>query len=156
MEATMPECGDGDVIATANQSQINQTKEKDLPLGNICVESRINTAVVCADVSVAAQGDERPNITKAKAATANEMLELIATQDYRCATCGIEVEPSEAEIDHIQPRSAGGSDLIENLQWLCIACNRAKRDMSLNEFIALCSRVAEMSLKNSTCHTTPR
>jgi hypothetical protein len=33
---------------------------------------------------------------------------------------------SELEIDHFQPKSAGGSDELENLVYCCTSCNRRK------------------------------
>lgn len=48
--------------------------------------------------------------------------------DYRCGYCGVQEENvgSELEIDHFQPRSAGGGDEFENLVYCCTACNRHK------------------------------
>ena len=31
-------------------------------------------------------------------------------------------------IDHIKPHSLGGSDLLSNLQGMCITCNRKKKN----------------------------
>ncbi len=45
---------------------------------------------------------------------------------YRCRICaktGVELE-----VDHIVPIARGGSDEMENLQTLCVPCNRGKRD----------------------------
>jgi 5-methylcytosine-specific restriction protein A len=45
---------------------------------------------------------------------------------YRCRICaktGVELE-----VDHIVPVARGGSDDMENLQTLCVPCNRGKRD----------------------------
>lgn len=45
---------------------------------------------------------------------------------YRCRICaktGVELE-----VDHIVPVARGGSDEMENLQTLCVPCNRGKRD----------------------------
>lgn len=45
---------------------------------------------------------------------------------YRCRICaktGVEIE-----VDHIVPVARGGSDDMENLQTLCVPCNRGKRD----------------------------
>ncbi len=44
----------------------------------------------------------------------------------RCEACGISSEKRYLDIDHIIPRSKGGSDDINNLQALCFVCNRNK------------------------------
>ena len=50
--------------------------------------------------------------------------------NYCCGYCGIsEAEVgSELEIDHFQPRSAGGGEELDNLVYCCTACNRHKSD----------------------------
>lgn len=49
---------------------------------------------------------------------------------YRCGYCGVHEEEagSKLEIDHFQPRSAGGGDELDNLVYCCPACNRLKGD----------------------------
>lgn len=44
---------------------------------------------------------------------------------YRCAECASD---TDLTVDHVVPRSAGGSDLDENLQTLCRRCNASKKD----------------------------
>lgn len=48
--------------------------------------------------------------------------------NYRCGYCGVREEEagSELEIDHFQPRSAGGDEDLENLVYCCTTCNRLK------------------------------
>lgn len=50
--------------------------------------------------------------------------------NYRCGYCGVHEEEvgSELEIDHFQPRSAGGSNDLDNLVYCCPTCNRIKGD----------------------------
>ena len=50
--------------------------------------------------------------------------------DYRCGYCGVHEEEagSELEIDHFQPRSAGGGNDLDNLVYCCPTCNRLKGD----------------------------
>jgi 5-methylcytosine-specific restriction endonuclease McrA len=46
-----------------------------------------------------------------------------------------------AQLDHILPRAKGGGDHISNLRWLCPEANYAKRDLTDEEFFALCGDV---------------
>jgi len=52
----------------------------------------------------------------------------------RCALCGITKNDSPLDVDHIIPRSRGGSNAITNLQVLCAKCNRTKRDKDTTDF----------------------
>lgn len=59
-----------------------------------------------------------------------KVLEFIFTRDkFTCKICGVKDSTrSILEIDHIIPVSRGGTDKIDNLQTLCIDCNREKRN----------------------------
>ncbi len=48
-------------------------------------------------------------------------------------------------IDHRTPRSRGGADTIDNLQWVTIRINRVKNDLTHEEFVSLCTRIARMA-----------
>ncbi len=50
--------------------------------------------------------------------------------DGRCGYCAVHESEAgaELEIDHFQPRSAGGGDDLDNLIYCCTACNRLKGD----------------------------
>lgn len=49
-----------------------------------------------------------------------------------CAYCGTTEGPFH--IDHIHPKSRGGSDDLENLTVACAPCNLSKRDKTLEEW----------------------
>jgi len=51
-----------------------------------------------------------------------------------CAYCGVENVP--IEVDHIHPRSRGGSDRVSNLTLACRLCNQCKGSQSLEQFLA--------------------
>jgi 5-methylcytosine-specific restriction endonuclease McrA len=60
---------------------------------------------------------------------------LLLKWDYRCAYCHQQATASNRwEIDHIVPRSRGGSDRVSNLALSCHQCNRAKGDQTALEF----------------------
>ena len=47
----------------------------------------------------------------------------------RCAYCGIALHPFKTyAVDHVVPRSRGGTNAIENLVGCCPRCNEAKAD----------------------------
>ena len=47
-----------------------------------------------------------------------------------CQGCGADYnfDPRVLEVDHVNPRSSGGTDVYENLTLLCPPCNKEKRD----------------------------
>lgn len=49
---------------------------------------------------------------------------------FRCGYCGVHEEEAGGllEIDHFQPRVAGGEDDFDNLVYCCPTCNRLKGD----------------------------
>lgn len=47
------------------------------------------------------------------------------------------------QLDHVQPRSRGGSNSIDNLGLVCPEANSAKGKMTLEEFVSLCYDVVE-------------
>jgi CRISPR/Cas system Type II protein with McrA/HNH and RuvC-like nuclease domain len=74
------------------------------------------------------------------AATYIDLARLWKRQRGRCALTGQPLDRT-SEIDHKIPRTRGGNDGIENLQWLAKEVNRAKRDMTSDEFADLCANV---------------
>jgi len=58
---------------------------------------------------------------------------LLTKWEYRCAYCSATGIP--LEIDHVQPRSKGGSDRVSNLVMACHGCNQAKGDHLLETFL---------------------
>ena len=59
---------------------------------------------------------------------------LLEKWQRRCAYCGAENVP--LEIDHIHPKSRGGSDRVRNLTLACHACNQAKGNRPVETFLA--------------------
>jgi diadenosine tetraphosphate (Ap4A) HIT family hydrolase len=55
----------------------------------------------------------------------------------RCECCGAHEHQRALEVDHIVPKSHGGSDHLSNLQALCFRCNAAKRDTDSTDFRGL-------------------
>ena len=59
---------------------------------------------------------------------------LLEKWGRECAYCGAEHVP--LEIDHIHPRSKGGSDRVSNLTIACHDCNQAKGNSPIEQFLA--------------------
>ena len=59
---------------------------------------------------------------------------LLAKWNHRCAYCGTSGVP--LNIDHIHPKSCGGSNRISNLTLACIPCNQAKNNQAIKDFLA--------------------
>jgi 5-methylcytosine-specific restriction endonuclease McrA len=47
---------------------------------------------------------------------------------YACQYCGIQPGSEELSIDHVIPRSHGGTSSWENCVLACVACNKRKAD----------------------------
>lgn len=61
---------------------------------------------------------------------------LLNKQNFTCPYTGIKIDVgNNASIDHIIPRSKGGSDTIDNLQWVHFGINLLKADMDQNVFV---------------------
>ncbi|HKO24605.1 MAG TPA: RNA-guided endonuclease IscB, partial [Chloroflexota bacterium] len=58
---------------------------------------------------------------------------LLETWKHRCAYCGVEGVP--LNVEHIHPRSRGGSDRVSNLCVACRSCNEAKGSRPVAEFL---------------------
>jgi 5-methylcytosine-specific restriction endonuclease McrA len=71
-----------------------------------------------------------------------QIVSIIEKQEFRCALSGVFLNPDSSNLDHKHPVSLGGTDDIENLQWLDSNVNRAKGNMPNEEFILMCKRVA--------------
>jgi 5-methylcytosine-specific restriction endonuclease McrA len=57
---------------------------------------------------------------------------LLEKWDRRCAYCGVTRVP--LQIEHIIPRSRGGTDRVSNLTLACASCNQAKGNQTATEF----------------------
>lgn len=51
------------------------------------------------------------------------------------------VPGQNASLDHLVPRSRGGTDTLENLQWVDLKVNLMKTDLMHDEFLALCAQI---------------
>ncbi len=61
---------------------------------------------------------------------------LYGEQEGVCVGCEVHFPFKVMEVDHILPRSKGGSDHYENLQLLCTHCNKSKGSKTMAEWRA--------------------
>ena len=59
---------------------------------------------------------------------------LLAKWNRQCAYCSVENVPFE--IEHIQPKSKGGSDRVSNLTIACHDCNQSKGNQDVRDFLS--------------------
>jgi 5-methylcytosine-specific restriction endonuclease McrA len=52
---------------------------------------------------------------------------------YTCQYCGKQPGPEELTIDHVIPRSRGGTSTWENCLLACVECNKRKADKTLEQ-----------------------
>jgi hypothetical protein len=73
--------------------------------------------------------------------------DLLAKWNRKCAYCAATGVP--LNIDHIHPRSRGGSDRISNLTLACVPCNERKSNKSVEDFLkkkpALLSKILQQA-----------
>jgi 5-methylcytosine-specific restriction endonuclease McrA len=77
---------------------------------------------------------------------------LWLAQGGRCAYTGRRLVPGvNASVDHVVPRARGGRDELANLVWCCAEVNRAKTDMTPQDFRALCAEVLAYHAAQNVC-----
>lgn len=81
-----------------------------------------------------------------KIASPTELWELFHRQGQRCALTGERLTASNSSIDHIVPLCDGGTNLIDNLQWVTTQVNQMKNTMGQAEFVKVCGMVYERAV----------
>ena len=59
---------------------------------------------------------------------------IYARDGYRCGCCGELVATEDLTLDHVIPRSAGGSNAAGNLYCCCRSCNCSRQALSLRAY----------------------
>ncbi len=60
--------------------------------------------------------------------------QVLKEAQFHCELCGVSADVRALEVDHIVPRTLGGTDDPSNLQALCYSCNSMKRDRDETDF----------------------
>ncbi|NEQ62403.1 MAG: HNH endonuclease [Moorea sp. SIO4A1] len=72
---------------------------------------------------------------------------LLEKWNRKCAYCGVDDIP--LEIEHIKPKSKGGSDRVSNLTIACKKCNKAKGSQDIENFLSGKPNVLKQILSQS-------
>ncbi len=72
---------------------------------------------------------------------------LLEKWNRQCAYCGVKDVP--LEIEHIEPKSKGGSDRISNLCLACHKCNQCKGNKDIKDFLKGKSELLNRVLKQA-------
>lgn len=78
---------------------------------------------------------------------------LAEAQNWKCCWCGTHCVPepgkyNSATIEHVTPRSLGGSDEWDNLAMACAHCNHRRGTIAVEDFLA--GRIPKPQPKTST------
>lgn len=72
---------------------------------------------------------------------------LLRTYGAICWYCGLDLTNKTRVIEHIVPKSRGGTDDWDNLALACHFCNSAKRTMDLEEFYIWLAHIRSSKFK---------
>jgi len=64
--------------------------------------------------------------------TQQKRIAIYLRDGLACAYCGDTLEEAQMSIDHIKPRSKGGSNAASNLITSCLKCNQCRGDRPIN------------------------
>lgn len=77
-----------------------------------------------------------------KKITQAALLNLLDSQQHRCALTGRKLEPEVAALDHVMPLGRGGVNDMTNVAIVHRDVNAAKGSMTREEFVEMCREVA--------------
>jgi 5-methylcytosine-specific restriction endonuclease McrA len=72
-----------------------------------------------------------------------ELQAKFEAQDSRCFYTEEKLTPgANAALDHQIPITRGGTSTLDNLRWTTVQINRVKNDLSHDDFVRLCTKIA--------------
>ena len=89
--------------------------------------------------NVCGTGEQRTNQLE----KAIELAQLWKRQRGVCAVTGWRLDGKNAQLDHIKAKVTGGTHALDNLRWIHRDANYAKRDLTDEAFLRLCSAVVK-------------
>lgn len=135
-----PFCGCATACVVAEHLKLNwigiDISEKALELVTIRLQEKIEELELYKDGDVIPRTDQPHRTDLEKLPPYRSHLDLLCgRQDGTCGGCGVRFHKRNLTVDHIVPRSHGGTDHIENLWLLCGACNSSKGARTQEEFL---------------------
>lgn len=64
--------------------------------------------------------------------TQQQRFDILERDRFTCRFCGLQAPETQLEIDHVKPKSRGGTDDYSNLVTSCRDCNRGKGDRQVD------------------------
>lgn len=121
-------------LSPSVQSRVDNVREWAKKLSSWCPVSHIKCEITKFDT----QKIQNPEIegTEYQQGTLEgyELREyLLQKFNHSCVYCGVTDVP--LELDHVRPKSKGGSDRMSNLVVSCVDCNREKGSQPVEEFV---------------------
>jgi hypothetical protein len=122
-----------DIERCRQKSRDWQEKNKERARRNL-VEWRASNPEACA---AQAHGRRARKIEAQGSHTRAETISLLAAQHHLCANpyCRADLRHTRKALDHKVALACGGSNGIENLQWLCARCNSRKSTLRIDEWL---------------------
>ncbi len=75
------------------------------------------------------------------------------TQNKVCSLCAAHIDLQDLSLDHRVPLSSGGTNTIDNIDFMHVWCNLFKSSMSIEDAVEKFSRMYLVARKESTCQT---
>jgi hypothetical protein len=120
-------------VAPSIRSRLNNMEAWFIKLFNLCPISHVATEVVRFDMQLMENAEINGVEYQQGELQGYEVREyLLEKFNRQCAYCGAQNTP--LEIEHITPKSRGGSNRVTNLTLACQPCNQRKGNQTAEEF----------------------
>ena len=121
-------------LAPSLRARISDITSMLAKIGHLCPIARVSLEFVKFDTQLLENADISGVEYQNGTLKGYEVKEyLLEKHDRTCVYCGASNVP--LEVEHLIPRSKGGSDRISNLAIACTSCNQKKSNKSLEEFV---------------------